>query len=160
MHRSKLGAPHLAPHERVLLRESAAHGAQRVGTEHALYIRGSAAAHIVWTRIGWGEVSSVGWARTTATMTLHVANPAGRSEISVPVREHSRLPQFAAERVTACHVASRQIDISAACTATLSAHRDPAGGEITWLVGLDGCGERDAPAIEQAVAEVRAQFGC
>ncbi len=160
MHRSRPGGPRLARHERVLLRETADDGAQRVGTDHALYVRGSAAAHVVWTRIGWGEVTSIGWSRTTATMTLQLAHADGRSAITVPVCAHSKLPEFAAERVTACHVASRRIDISPACTATLSVRRDPAGGQITWLVRLDGCGERDGPAIEQAVAEVRAQFGC
>ena len=156
-------APHLGPREHVLIHESGADGTEQVGTDHALYVRDGARAESGWRRVGWGEVASVGSSRTGGTMTLRTWSQDGDSDLTLQVGERSRLPGFAAERVTACRVASRRVRIVDQCTATMSAHRNPEGGEVTWRVHLDPDCNRDdprlAPAVEGALAELRIHFG-
>jgi hypothetical protein len=166
-HRSSVAPPELGEHERVLIRESAPDGAERIGTRQALYVYPHDSVDPTWRRIGWPEVASVGWSRDTRTITLRTwpqqAEPAGR-DLALSVKQRSRLPEFAAERVTSCRVVSRRVRISDECTATISAHRDPEHGRVSWTVLLDR--ERDpedpalGPAIDDALVGLRSQFGC
>lgn len=161
--RTTAGSPQLGAHEHVLLRESTPDGAEHVGTNHALYVRATDVADPIWRRIGWTEVSSVGWTRETGVVILHSWS-AEHPAVAVAVKDHSRLPEFAAERVTSCRVASRRVRVSEGCGATISAHRDPAAGTIIWRVLLDGDRDRAEPglarAIDHELAELRSQFGC
>lgn len=162
-HRNADGPP-LGAHEHVLLHEAAGLGTEQIGTDHALYIRDAATPASGWRRIGWDELAAVSRSRTGGTVTLRTWSPEVNPEVTLDVGERSRLPDFAAERVTACRIASRRVSIVDQCTATMSAHRNPEGGEVTWTVHLDPACNRDdpklAPAVAGALAELRTQFGC
>jgi len=169
-HRAGVGPPELGAHEHVLIRESAPDGAEHIGTDRALYLHDAAVADPGWRRLGWPDVASVDWSRDSRTVTLQTwpthAEPAhpGDPAVTVHVKEHSRLPEFVTERVTSCRVVSRRVRVSDVCTATISAHRDPARDGVTWTVFVDGERDRHDPsiarAVERALAELRSQLGC
>jgi hypothetical protein len=161
--RARSELPQLATHERVLVRESAADGAEYVGTNTALYHRPAPPGDRDWQHLGWTDVATVDWSRATRTVTLRPFAPATFPVLPVQVKAGSRLPDFAAERVTACRIASLRVLIDGRLGATVTAEHGPAGG-VAWRVRLDdGTDPADpaiAPAIAATLAALRAQLGC
>jgi hypothetical protein len=159
--RVRTGLPQLAAHERVLVRESTVDGTEYLGTNHALYQRTAALAARDWRRVGWIDVAAVDWSRPAGRLTLRLWPEAADRAVPLQVSAGSRLPRFAAERVTAFQIVSRRVRIGDGCSATMTAVRDPAGGEVSWRVRLDGADDPAlAPAIDATLATLRGQLGC
>ncbi len=159
-HRTGIASPRLAAGERVLFRESVPDGSEYVGTNCGLHLRSAVLSDQLWRHIDWVSVSAVTFQPGGATVTLRL--PA--EELSLDLRNRSRMPEFAAERVRSCQVAVRRAPVAAACTAVMTAHRNPADGIVRWSVRLDGRCDPEDPALQSAVddalAEVRTQLGC
>lgn len=152
-------SPRLAPHERVLVRDTSDDGTECVATDRAFYWRTTDKA-CQWARLDWSAIDQVGWERATHTLWLHTP-PA---PLALHFSGHPRLPEFAAERVGAAHVMHRRVQLSDACAATVVAVRDPDSGEIRWSVCFDPACDTGDPAVtgamDEAMHELRAQTGC
>lgn len=75
-----------------------------------------------------------------------------------------RLAELAAERVGACHLLRRRVQVNDSCAATVAAVRDPDSGDVAWTVCFDpSCDTGDTAvttAMDEAVHEMRSQAGC
>jgi hypothetical protein len=87
--------------ESVVIRESAADGTEYVATMAAIYHRNAALRGRSWRRIAWADVVAVHWCRSTQTATLQMYPDPGPRAVTLRLREHSRVAQFAAERARA-----------------------------------------------------------
>lgn len=162
-HRPRTG-PRLAAHEHALIQDRTVDRVECVGTDHALHLLDSYRGDRLWQRIGWTDVASISSQRSPCVVTLRLWPEHEQPVLRLTVGSRSRLPQFLVERVTACQVAIRRVAVTDHCSATITALRDPASGDISWTVRLTGDNHRDDPqldaAVEQALAEERADLGC
>ena len=158
------GRPRLAARERPLLGESAPDGAEYVATNCALYRRNLASGERAWSRTAWVGVQAVEWRRGMTALRLRMWPEEGNVALSLRVRDRSRLPAFAQERVGACRLASHHVLLGVSCSALLTAHRDPASGDVSWRVRLgSGCDQSDpslAATVDATVRTLRSQLGC
>lgn len=155
-----LGAPlHLTRGERVITRFAGTDGGHVVGTDRALYWCPAGAA---WVRLGWEEIAWVEADRGTGA-TLVVALPAGTPwRGTMSVQGGQALLSFAQERVTATRVTRTHIAVGGQ-QLWVEARRQPATGQIHWLVRLDHGLDSNDPAlrskIAEAVEELRGDLG-
>lgn len=158
------GRPRLAARERALMGESAPDGAEYVATNCALYRRNLASGERAWSRTAWVSVQAVEWRRGMTALRLRMWPEEGNVSRRLPVRDNSRLPAFALERVSACRLASYHVQLSVSCSALLTAHCDPASGDVSWRVRLGpGCDQSDpsmAATADATVRTLRSQLGC
>ncbi|MBN9618499.1 MAG: hypothetical protein J0H43_02025 [Actinobacteria bacterium] len=158
------GRPRLAARERALMGESAPDGTEYVATNCALYRRNLAAGERAWSRTEWVSVQAVEWRRGMTALRLRMWPEEGNVSRRLPVRDNSRLPAFALERVSACRLASHHVQLNVSCSALMTAHRDPASGDVSWRVRLGpGCDQSDpslATTIDATVQTLRSQLGC
>lgn len=151
-------SPRLAPHERILVRDTSADGTECVATDRALYWRITDPA-CQWSRVDWSAIDQVGWERATHTLHLLAAQP-----LALRFTGHPRLAELAAERVAAFHVFRRRVSLTPACSVTVTAVRDPDAGTVAWTVCYDPRCDTGDPAVtgamDEAMHELRSQAGC
>jgi hypothetical protein len=160
--RRRAAGPRLAKYEHPLLQETDTDGGQYVATERALYRHG--ACDPAWQRTAWIDVATVEHSRATRLLTLRRWPEAESPAIEIPVRDRSRLSAFALERVTACQIITRRVDVTEGCAITITAQLEAGASTATWTVRLDrGC-HRDDPVLKRAVdrilGDLRRQTGC
>jgi len=153
--------PALGAGEHRLLRTSSSDGTgQYVATERAVYRR--ADGNGAWLRIAWIDIARVEHSRPGELILRPW--PDGGEPVRLLAGATSRLGLLAQERVGACQVLLRRIDLGNGAGAVITALREPGTGEIGWGVHVIGSPGHDDPAtrasIDHALRELRSQAGC
>jgi hypothetical protein len=154
--------PPLRAGEHPLLRESARHDdAQYVATEKAVYYRAN--REQAWQRIAWVDIARVEQSRATGALTLHGWPGGHRDPTRLMVGARSRLPAFTQERITACQLLVRRIDIADDTTVVITAIREPGTDQTKWTVHVNRVWDQDptlTALIDRALHETQALAGC
>ena len=147
--------------EHALCRETGpGDAAHYVATERALYHR--AAHESSWRRIAWVDLAFVELSRTSRALVLRRWPDDPLPSIELTIAGRSRLPAFAHERIAACQIVIRRVQIDGA-SVVITARREPGADATSWTAHVDQrCepGHPDPAAVDQAIREIRAQAGC
>jgi hypothetical protein len=149
----------IRPGERLLAVASGTGGDLLAATDWALYHQAGQA----WARLGWDQVSRVGWDEQRHILLLRGLTPAVPARTVLRLAKDWGLPAVAAERVSWAKVIDQRISLNDGTGARVIAQRLPGEPSITWLVILDHGLDPADPAIkaelESALSELRAVTG-
>jgi hypothetical protein len=155
--------PVLVAGEHRLMRErSSDASAEYVATERALYrCDGGERA---WQRVAWMDVARVEHAHSSGELILRTWPDGHEPTVRLPVEATSRLRLLAQERVDACQVLVRRVEVGRGVGAVITALREPGTGEISWRAHLLATDGQDDPVtsvlLNRALRELRVQAGC
>jgi hypothetical protein len=149
----------LRPGERLLAVARAAGGQLLAATESALYHQAGQA----WARLGWEQVSRVGWDEQRHLMILTGLTPAVPARTVIRLAKDWGLPALAIERVSWATVVDQRVSLDGRAGARVIARRLPGDVGVTWLVvldhGLDPGNLQVRAGLESALAELTAMTG-
>jgi len=156
------GVP-IGPGERVLTLDLGLASALAAATTAAVYFGGEREPGRTWWRVGWEEVTGVGWDNRRSVLTFTGAGPGGMWRREVALDGRSRLAELARERVSATLLASAVVRQSGRACAVVMARRQPASGKVIWVTFLRHASDAEEQAIRAnaaaVIADLRAQNG-
>jgi hypothetical protein len=128
-------------------------GCALVATDRALYYRSGGDG---WSRLGWEEISRVGWDAAAGRLLVIAFSGAAPARIVVPLRRRGTVPELAAERVSHSRLGRWDLLVAGARRVLVEARRRPGTGELLWVVLSGDC---DAGEIRGAIARLGADLG-
>ena len=124
------GVP-IGPGERVLTLDLGPAGALAAATTAAVYFGGEREPGRTWWRVGWEEVTSVGWDNRRSVLTFTGAGPGGMWRKEVALDRRSTVPAL---------LASRMVRHNDQVCAVVMARLQPRSGKVIWVTLLNQTG--------------------
>ena len=153
----------IRPGERVLTLDHAPAGSLVAATAAAVYIGDQTEPAPTWCRLGWEEVTRIGWQDRRHLLALIGAGPGGVWRKELALGRHSTLVELARERVSATLLASAAVWHGDRVCAVVMARRQPGSGNVIWVTLLNQAEDAEDQAIRAkaaaAIATLRAQTG-
>ena len=153
----------IGPGERVLTLEREHGGALVAATAAAVYLADQSEPGATWCRLGWEEVTRIGWHDRRKMLALTGAGPGGMWRKQLALCRHSTLVELARERVSATLLASATVWHNDRICAVVMARRQPGSGTVIWVTLLGPASDTEDQAIRAkaaaAIAALRAQTG-
>jgi hypothetical protein len=150
--------PALVPGERLLSVEADGQGRPVAATDRGIYHHDEGG----WRRLGWEQVSRVGWDGPRSALLLWGLTPNVPQRTQVVLRRGSRLVALARERVAWCTLPVPPTRLDGVGT-LLAVRRQPGADGLVWLVafdvGLDGDNQDTSLRLASALHRVRVQAG-
>lgn len=145
-------APSLERGERPLIVRHEAGGDRAVATERALYHQPAGAAG-EWVRLGWEQVSRANPHERGLALAAWAPGLPPRTVLAVP--RPAALLAFARERIAWTTLLTTRVPIGGR-PARVTARRQPASGDVLWLVALDPPPAEDE--LAEALTRLRREF--
>jgi hypothetical protein len=131
-----------------------------VATDRGLYHRAGGDG---WSRLGWEQISAVGWDGLTSRLVVTGLAGAAPPRTVLPLRSRGTVPELAEERITHTRLGRRQVMLGGHRRVLVEVRRRPVTGELVWVItsgsGLDLGDRQVREQIDEAVALLDADLG-